>query len=499
MILQDIVTKSAQLYPNNVAIVDSKNQLTYQEMDLLANSAARALTSLGVVAGDRVAIWIEKSTYVVVMMQAILRIGAVYVPIDPLSPPVRAKIILEDCKVRTIVTSRIKAEEVLTGDLEYITCFSLEGSWQGLSWQDLKLFSDAPLETCSAKEEDLAYILYTSGSTGKPKGVCISHLNALAFIEWAVETLDIKPQDNLSNHAPFHFDLSVLDIYASFWAGATVYLISEVITYIPKKLVDFIVSNQITIWYSVPSVLILMINHGNWLETNNSLRAILFAGEPFGIKYLRQIRSCWPNVRLLNLYGPTETNVCTFYEVTEIPEKRTTPMPIGIACCGDEVWIEKENGERGEIGEQGELIVAGPTVMLGYWGQPPQTNTAYRTGDVVRLQDDGNYVYLGRRDHLVKIRGYRVELGEIESVLLEHPNVQEVAVIVSGVALEARLVAFVVLVAGTSLTLLEIKRHCSKRLPRYMIVDEVNFISKAPRTSTGKFDKKELFSLKEST
>jgi acyl-coenzyme A synthetase/AMP-(fatty) acid ligase len=167
------------------------------------------------------------------------------------------------------------------------------------------------------------------------------------------------------------------------------------------------------------------------------------------IKHLRRLYEHYsPRVRFFNLYGPTETNVCTAYEVTHIPDNWNKPVPIGKACSGDRVWAQKEDGSLVQPGEEGELMVAGPTVMLGYWGKPAYGDKPYATGDLVQLLDDGNYVYVGRRDQQVKVRGYRIELGDIEAVLEEHPEIHEVAVTVVGTGLQARLVAFIVPARG---------------------------------------------------
>jgi len=341
----------------------------------------------------------------------------------------------------------------------------------------------------STTEDDIAYILYTSGSTGKPKGVCISNRNALAFVEWAVSEMDIMPYDHLANHAPFHFDLSVFDLYAAFSRGASVCLIPDGSSYVPHHLVRFLVSEAITLWYSVPSVLILMMEQGALLDVEHSLRAILFAGEPFPMKHLRRLYACWPWLRLLNLYGPTETNVCTFYPVINLQSDPVKPLPIGKACSGDTVWAQKEDGSLVGPGEEGELMVTGPTVMIGYWGQPAHGNRPYATGDIVRLEEDDNYLYLGRKDQMVKVRGHRIEPGDIEAVLELHPQIHAAAIVVAGSGLDARLVAFVVLLASPTPTLLEIKRFCAERLPRYMIVDNLFVLSELPRTRNGKIDR----------
>jgi acyl-coenzyme A synthetase/AMP-(fatty) acid ligase len=233
----------------------------------------------------------------------------------------------------------------------------------------------------------------------------------------------------------------------------------------------------------------LMVDRGGLLaEPGLGLRAIVFAGEPYPVKQLRRLRKGLPGVRMFNWYGPTETNVCTGYEVRRIDPRRSLPVPIGRAASGDRVWAVKDDGAEAGVGESGELLVAGPTVSRGYWGREPHGDGPYRTGDIVRLEADGDYVYLGRRDDMVKIRGHRVEPGEVEAALLAHAEIRDAAVVAAGAGIDARLVAF--LVAGAHAPpLLEIKRHCAGRLPRHMIVDRAIFLRELPLTRNGKVDR----------
>lgn len=484
-LLHQLVQRSAKRDPEAIAIKAGDETITYGQLDALANRIARWLESHGVGPGDRVAVWLPKGTRTVAAMQGVLRVGAAYVPVDPLQPPARARMILEDCAVKAVVTKAAWAEAALTDELANVPALVVDAP----SWTDLDALSADALPDPPRTQHDLAYILYTSGSTGRPKGVCISHLNALAFIDWAVDTVKAKPSDRFANHAPFHFDLSVLDLYAAFSAGGTVHLVLEGGNYSPASLVEMIDREGITVWYSVPSALILMMDHGGLLDRDApTLHTVLFAGEPFPMKHLRRLRRHWASKRFLNLYGPTETNVCTAYEVFDLDDEQTS-IPIGSATCGDEVWAVKEDGTRAAVGEEGELVCAGPTVMLGYYGREPQGDRPYPTGDIVKVGEGGNFHYVGRRDHMVKVAGFRIELGEIEAALLTHPDVHEVAVLVRGEGAAAKLVACMSARGEERPSLVQIKQHCANRLPRYMVVDQVRWMPTLPRTRNGKIDR----------
>jgi amino acid adenylation domain-containing protein len=486
MKLYELVRARAQASPGALAVSGPDGDMTYGELDQAADALAHALLRRGVRRGDRVALWLPKSAGMVAAMQSVLRIGAVYVPVDPLSPVARAVRVLQDCDPVVVICSAQLAEQLGAAGIEAVLRYPGET-------QDTPAH---PVPDPGGSPDDPAYILYTSGSTGRPKGVCLSHRNALAFIEWAAHEIAASETDRFAGHAPFHFDLSVLDLYVAFSAGASVHLIPAELSFSPRALVDFAINQQVTVWYSVPSALIMMMRDGNMLDENAArvaLRAVLFAGEPFPPKHLRRFRNRFQDIRLLNLYGPTETNVCTFYEVRDVPEHQVHPVPIGRACSGDRVWAVRDDGTATAPGEEGELIVDGPSVMLGYWGKiPPGGSSPYRTGDRVLMLESGDYHYLGRLDDMVKIRGHRVELGEITAALQAHPDVSDVAVVLAGTGIEARLVAYIVPAGPRRPGLLDIKQHCAAILPRYMIVDAVRYVNDLPRTGTGKVDRRSL-------
>jgi amino acid adenylation domain-containing protein len=484
MSLHQLLIDSAARDPDGLAVAGPAGEMRYGELDRLADTLAHALAERGVRPGDRVVVWAEKSPQVVAALQAVLRIGAVYVPLAGNTPVGRAALLARDCAARAVCTTAGLLDGIAAALGPGTACLDLTG---------YDAAEVTPINS-TVVPGDLAYILYTSGSTGTPKGVCISHRNARSFVDWAVEELGAHAGDRFGNHAQFSFDLSVLDLYAAFSVGAAVVLFPGDLGYDPVRLTELLHAERITIWYSVPSALMLML--GGSLLTHPAppmLRTVIFAGEPFPIAPLRHLAG-WTDARLLNFYGPTETNVCTFHEVQPEDLRRDRPVPIGRACCGDEVRAVAADGTPAAPGEQGELVVDGPTVMDGYWGSPPHAGP-YATGDVVRVLSDGSFDYLGRTDDMVKVRGYRVELGEVEAVLCTHLGVAEVAAAATGTGLHSRLVAFVVPASDDRPGLLGLKRHLAQRLPPYMVVDDVRFLDALPRSHNGKVDRARLMSL----
>ncbi|HKQ58207.1 MAG TPA: AMP-binding protein, partial [Candidatus Eisenbacteria bacterium] len=375
-------------------------------------------------------------------------------------------------------------------------------------WHDVVEAADPTCEPEPMDAEDPLYILYTSGSTGKPKGVMLSHRNATSFVGWCIETLGPTADDVFSSHAPFHFDLSILDLYVPLASGASLVLIPEDSGKEPLALAELIERERITVWYSTPSILSLLVQYGK-LETRDTsrVRTVCFAGEVFPIVHLRALTAIWPAKRYLNLYGPTETNVCTWHEVpAAIPAERTEPFPIGRVCSHLEALVVDASGQPVAEGAEGELCIRGAGVMQGYWNLPDQTARAfvarpdgsrwYRTGDLVVAEAGGIFIFRGRNDRMVKKRGYRVELGEIEVSLYRHPAVREAAVVAvadaeAGVTIRAHLATR----DGGRLSIIELKRFCASHLPRYMIPDSFSFHAELPRTSTDKTDYQRLIQM----
>jgi amino acid adenylation domain-containing protein len=512
--LYQAVDEMALRYPDAEAIRYSGKSLSYRELSSLSLSFANVLFEQGVKRGDRVGVYMNKCLESAVAVYGIMKAGAAYVPLDPFAPVSRIAYVIKDCGIEHLATKPEKLDQVRMMLEEGCTLRHLTGveSQPGLhvnsiSWNDIYEHHSTSL-LVNLTEQDLAYILYTSGSTGLPKGIMHTHRSGLSFAEWGAETYELTKEDRLSNHAPLHFDLSTFDFFSSAIAGASTVIVPEAFTKFPTNLAKFIQEEKITVWYSVPFALIQLLQHGK-VDTRDfrALRWILFAGEVFPTKHLRKLMELLPHVRFSNLYGPTETNVCTYYHVTQIPDDTDETIPIGVPCANIEDIVVDVDDKVVEPGEIGELLIRGGVVMKGYWGQPDRNQKSfyrrpffgqfedifYRTGDLVKAGTDGNYLYLGRKDRQIKTRGYRVELDEVEVVLLSHQGVEEAAVYTIPDGQGSNLIeAAVISKPGNNLTEAHLLDHIGKKLPSYALPVRINFYQEFPRTSTGKINRLEL-------
>jgi amino acid adenylation domain-containing protein len=518
-LLHHLLEESSRKHPDRNAVVSKDKSITYADLEIKSNQLALTLSQQGIKKGDRVGIMLSKSIESIIALFGIMKAGAIYVPLDPLAPVNRVNHIISHCGIVWLITSHEHLRKIWS-DQQVVLPFkktiltgqpSNDGTCNKdidcLAWEAIEAnpsdhyFSVELSDTCPA------YILHTSGSTGTPKGVVISHLNALAFVNMAVDFFNIHEDDRIANHAPLHFDLSVFDIFGAIKAGATIVIVPESLSTFPAKLAEYIDQERISIWNSVSSVLTMLADRGRLDRFGfDTMRLVHFSGDIMPVKYLRILKNHMKSAAFYNIYGQTEANSSLFYPVRETPNNEAWKIPIGQAFPNFEVFALNEVNEMINFpGEEGELYVSSSTVALGYWNDEkmtlekfvvdPRHNSwaarVYKTGDLVRIDDHGNYIFVGRKDHMIKSRGYRIELAEIEIVLNNHPNVSQAVVItVPEELIGNRIIAYISLKEGVNVSAEEIAAYCHTLLPRYMVPEEILIIDKLSRTTTGKADRK---------
>lgn len=465
-------------YSDRAALVDSQgNSISYKQLWKRIDLLVDFLRSRGISERSRIALLQHKTFESVISILASRTLDATYVPIDAGLPSSRIRSIIEDCDPDVLICDPKLFPSEIPCQLEM--CSSVSG---------MENTAFTFLSANHGRDSKLAYILYTSGSTGTPKGVCVSESAADAFVQWGITTFGITAGDNVSSIAPFHFDLSVFDLFVTLSQGATLHLFRAEEIQNVRAMAEQLAAKKISVIYSTPTFFSTLLLYGKAEKLNwSSLRTVLFAGEVFPVKTLHQLMSLWNSARFFNLYGPTETNVCTYVEIIK-DETRTTPYPIGLPCNHHEI----------EITEKGELLVGGAHVANGYLNRPELTESRFftrenirwfHTGDQVEKDSIGNLIYKGRLDRMVKRRGYRIELGEIEMALTQHPAIT--AAVIIPMTLPAgtlNLIAVVSTTTGKEIDLMEIKSFLITLIPDYMLPDAVKTIDSFPKTGSGKAD-----------
>src|SRR5215472_2892350 len=326
------------------------------------------LRQSGCVRGDRIAICLPKSIAAVELVLGVLAADATYVPLSHRLSIEQLQRTLRDLQPRMLISDHRVAQALLDLAAALPSRMSVArtgGHGSVLGLEVVGITSGEPL-VISADSEGLAAILYTSGSTGEPKGIMLTHRNIASFVDWAADEFEVSSTDQAISHAPLHFDLSILDIFCTLSRRGTVHLIDETTARFPGAVRAFIETRKISVWYSVPTALV-QLQERDALTGLQSLRLILFAGEVFPVPVLRRLMNSLPRPEYVNLYGPTETNVCTYYRVPGPPASDLEALPIGRPCEHLEVSVRDEGGAALPSGETGEICVAGPGVMQGYW------------------------------------------------------------------------------------------------------------------------------------
>lgn len=484
--LHQLFEETVDRFPQNIAVICENESITYNQLEEYANQMARYLKEKGVVRGSRVAILLKRSIEQYVAILAINKAGGCYVPLDLAFPEERIHYILRDCNIQFIITSsptweKIKLPQVQAVQLDLEKRFIQQQSALRLQYEETKV-----------TPTDLSYIIYTSGTTGKPKGVMIEHHSVSHLVRASQKIYHVNSTDRIYQGFTIAFDASIEEIWLAFASGGTLVTGTERWQQAGNELPKMLTDAGITVLSCVPTLLSM------WDEDIPTLRLLIVGGEDCP----KRIVERWvkPGRRMINTYGPTETTVIATYAECD-PQ---LPVTIGKPLPNYQLYIMDEEQNEVDDGESGELYIGGPGLARGYVNQEeltkskfvfyqPAKQVLYRTGDLVRRNENGELEFLGRIDNQVKLRGYRVELSEIEEVLLKHDSIRQAVVHVhenaSGIKM---LVAYLVTKSTNDLDKTELIQYLKKQLPPYMIPSHIERLSSLPKLVSGKINRKQL-------
>ena len=503
--MHQLFEEQAARVPDAIAVEYEGQQLTYAELDRGAHRLALQLQQLGVRPDVCVALVLERSLDMMIGLLGVLKAGGAYVPLDPTMPPARLQFMLADSQAPVVLTTTQISAQLPEHAATVV-----------LVDQELDTTPDAVLKT-GITPDNLAYMIYTSGSTGQPKGVMITHRGLVNYITWSAQAYTMSAGTGTLVHSSLGFDLTVTGLLAPLVVGQRVKLLpgDQQIDGLSQALRG---SDDLTLIKLTPAHLDLLSQLVPAAEIAGRVRALVIGGEALWAEHLQFWQQHAPETRLINEYGPTEAVVgCCVYEV---PAAATSgSVPIGQPIANTQLYILDEHLQLTPIGVAGELYIGGQQLARGYHGRPALTaekfiphmfggpgERLYRTGDLVRRGTNGQLEYLGRLDHQVKLRGFRVELGEIEAVLAGHPQVREVVVVVqngTGTPDTKRLIAYVVkhLESGVKNPAVEthgsafsadLRHYLAEQLPAYMVPSAVVVLDQLPLTANGKVDRRAL-------
>ncbi len=477
--------------PEAVAVSFGEERLSYRELDRRADALARRLLARGVGAEDRVGVFGERSVDLYTAVLAVIKAGGAYVPLDPAYPGDRLDFMIRDADVRAILAASSSSNRLPRTGVPT------------LCWDesDEALEQGAPLRGAPSAGS-LAYVIYTSGSTGVPKGVGVTHRAILRLVR-STNYIELTRQDRVAQAASFSFDAATFELWGALLAGARVVGIEKDLSLEPEAFGRELREKEVSVLFLTTALFNVMVRRAP--DALGALRCLLFGGEAVDTSSVRTLLESAPPRRLLHVYGPTEsTTFASYSEVTDVPSGART-VPIGRPIANTELYVLDENRELCPIGVPGELHIGGDGLARGYWNRAELTaerfvphpwgragERLYRTGDVVRRLSTGELEFLGREDGQVKLRGHRVELGEVEAALRSEDRVRDAAVLVRDDDGDKQLVGYVVLAEGAESSAFELRRRLLERLPEYMVPQFLVELSSIPLTPNGKVDRRAL-------
>jgi acyl-CoA ligase (AMP-forming) (exosortase A-associated) len=495
--------------PSREALVHGDTRLTYDEVDSRVAGLALGLRAAGIKRGDRVGILLDPSIAQAISIFGISQAGAVFVPISSVLFPQQISHIARDCRIAALITSAVKLDSIwpMLKDLDSLRFLVTVGDTERgdipLPVLDFDSLLVAKPDRCQdwGIEKDLAAILYTSGSTGKPKGVMLSHANVIAGASIVSSYLGITSSDRILSVLPFTFDAGLNQLTTAFQQGATLVLVNFVFA---KQIVEALVKERITGLAGVPTVWSLLAQPNSTLQkTSPALRYITNTGGTMPQSVLKALREALPRTSIFLMYGLTEAFRSTYLPPEELGRR---PTSIGKAIPDTEILVLNERHEICKPGEIGELVHRGPTVSMGYWGNPDATNHVFRpnpllprelgdvervcySGDLAKTDDEGFIYYVGRRDAMIKSSGFRISPTEVEEIVFQSGQVRHAAAIgIPDEVLGQAVKVFVVPSNGKPIDERELIAFCEDRMPRYMVPKTIEIVDELPKTSSGKID-----------
>ncbi len=475
--LHQLLEASAKAHPDACAILDHGRRISYRQLAAQADAVAAQLQSLAIGKEAFVGICMQRSAEMIGAMIGVLKAGGAYVPLDPAYPDERLAVMLEDSRAAVVLCDRVTEQ-------------SHAPKLGGAQW--VQPWSEGTPMASGATGENLAYLIYTSGSTGRPKGVALEHRNAVAFVHWAQQAYTREELACVLGSTSICFDVSIFEIFVTLATGGTI-LLAENVLELPR-LPD---ADLLTFLSTVPSAMAELVRDFNLPA---SIQTVNLGGESLPDALVDAVFRGSAVRRVVNMYGPTETTTYSTFSECQPGAAATIGGPI----ANTDLFLLDAHLEPVPIGVVGEVYIGGAGLARGYWGQPELTaerflpnpfgksERLYKTGDLMRRRADGQLLYVARADHQVKVRGYRVEPGEIDAALGTHPGVREAVTVGHGRADgEMRLVAYLVPAAEMP-TVQSLREHLRQSLPEYLIPSAFIEIATLPRTASGKLDRRAL-------